>query len=403
MDRPQYEVADVFRLHAASFEEAFGRSLSWQQQKVTRAIIQCRTAALGGHVEECNNCGCVCIAYNSCRNRHCPKCQSLARARWLEARRAELLPLEYFHVVFTVPDTVATLALQNRHVIYGILFRTVADTLLRIATDPQHLGAEIGFLAVLHTWGSNLLHHPHVHCVVPGGGLSLDGHRWVTARKGFFLPVRVLSRLFRGLFLAALQKAFDTGRLDFFGDLAPLADPAAFPTWLKAHWKTDWVVYCKRPFGGPEQVLEYLGLYSHRVAIANSRLLNVTEDAVTFRWKDYRNHNPHATMTLKPHEFMRRFLLHTLPPGFVRIRHFGLLANRHRHAKLATCRKLLQVPSPPQPGADATLLDWKQRYELLTGHPIDLCPSCQQGRMQIIQVLDPVLSPRPPPVRIDSS
>lgn len=402
MDRPQYEVADVFGLHAASFEEAFGSSLSRQQRKVMRAIIQCRTAALGGHVEACGNCGCVRISYNSCRNRHCPKCQSLARARWLEARKAELLPVEYFHVVFTVPDTVAALALQNRRVLYGTLFRTAADALLRIAADPQHLGAEIGFLAVLHTWGSNLLHHPHIHCVVPGGGLSFDGRRWVRARKGFFLPVRVLSRLFRGLFLAALQEAFDAGHLDFFGDLAPLASPTVFSTWLKAHWKTDWVVYSKRPFGGPEQVLEYLGRYTHRVAISNSRILNVTDDAVTFRWKDYRGHNPHATMTLKPHEFMRRFLLHALPRGFVRLRHFGFLANRHRHDKLARCRELLHAPPPPQPQDGAAPMDWKQRYELLTGRPIDLCPSCQQGHMRIILILDPILHPHPPP-RMDSS
>lgn len=308
----------------------------------------------------------------------------MARARWLERRKAELLPVPYFHVVFTVPNTIADLALQNRRLLYDILFATAGRTLRRIAADPQHLGAEVGYLAVLHTWGQNLLHHPHLHCVVPGGGLSLDGRSWVRARKGFFLPVRVLSRMFRGLFLHALRRAYAAGKLRFFGALQHLQEPTAFQQWLNSHWKTDWVVYAKRPFGGPEQVLEYLGRYTHRVAISNHRLINVTDDQVTFRWKDYRNGNGQRVMTLHAHEFMRRFLIHVLPRRFVRIRHGGFLANRHRRHKLARCRELLNVPAQPTIREQPT--DWREQYEILTGRPIDLCPACNEGRMVVAEV-----------------
>ena len=285
------EVADIFRRHGAAYRDAHAGHLSLDQRRVMGAIEACRSARLGGHVEQCVGCGQVRIAYNSCRDRHCPKCQGLARAEWLADRQADLLPVPYFHVVFTVPAPVAEIAFQNKAVVYGILFKAAAETLRIIAADPKHLGAEIGMVAVLHTWGQALQHHPHIHCVVPGGGPSADGTRWVGCRPGFFLPVKVLSRLHRRLFLTLLQAAFDGGRLQFFSDLAPLAEPAAFAAFLKPLRHMPWVVYAKRPFGGPEQVLEYLGRYTHRVAIANSRLVDLTDSRVGFLWKDYRHHD----------------------------------------------------------------------------------------------------------------
>ena len=378
----------MFRLHAPSYSEARGRFLCTEQRKVLRAVVQCRTAALGGHIDECDQCHHRQYGYNSCRNRHCPKCQSLARARWLQKRKSELLPVEYFHVVFTVPATIAAIALHNQRVVYNILFDSVSQTLKQIAADPRHLGARIGYLAVLHTWGQNLSHHPHIHCVVPGGGLSLDGSRWVSTRKGFFLPVRVLSRLFRGIFLHSLQKAFAEGALDFCGGQEHLAEEQAFSSWIAKHWGTDWVVYSKRPFAGPEQVLEYLGRYTHRVAISNQRLLKVSDTEVIFRWKDYRRGHRYRTMTLHPHEFIRRYLQHVLPSGFVRIRHGGFLANIHRSAKLARCRELLQVPPPVVAPLDELAL-----YEQLTGRPGDLCPACNLGRLVRVAELPSQLLP----------
>jgi len=353
-----------------------------------RAIELCRTAVLGGHVDKCDHCGHPRISYNSCANRHCNKCQSLARAKWLAKHNTELLPVSYFHVVFTVPDPIAAIALQNKRVVYGILFRATAAALRRIAADPKHLGAKIGFLAVLHSWGQNLQHHPHVHCVVPGGGLSPDGRRWIACRKGFFLPVRVLSRLFRGLFLHALKEAYAAGELGFHGSLQPLSNPDKFKTALKACRKVEWVVYSKPPFGGPEQVLDYLGRYTHRVALSNDRLVRFEDGKVTFRWKDYRKGNQHKLMTLKAEEFIRRFLLHVLPNGFVRIRHFGFLANCHRETKLALCRELLGAPQV-DPQQSATADDWQTLYETLTGRSFTLCPACRQGRMVTIEVLPP--------------
>jgi hypothetical protein len=347
------------------------------------AIETCRSAALGGHVEQCNDCGQLRIAYNSCRNRHCPKCQGLARAQWLADRQSELLPVPYFHIVFTVPASIAEIALHNKAVVYGILFTAAAETLRVIAADPRHLGAEIGLVAVLHTWGQNLHHHPHVHCVVPGGGPSVDRTRWIACRPGFFLPVKVLSRLYRRLFLTRLQVAFDMGQLRFFGDLASLARPAAFAAWLRPLRAIRWVVYAKRPFGGPEQVLDYLGRYTHRVAIANSRLVGLAEGRVSFRWKDYRHHDKQKVMTLGADEFIRRFLLHVLPDGFHRIRHYGYLANGGRAAKLAHCRRLLAVPEPAPPAPAA---DYRERYQQLTGRSLDLCPGCG-GRMIEIGVI----------------
>ena len=319
------EVADIFRHHGAAYRRAHAGHLGRVERRVMSAIELCRTAALGGHTEQCADCGLIRIAYNSCRNRHCPKCQGQARAEWLAARQAELMPVPYFHVVFTMPAPVAEIAFQNKATVYSILFRAAAETLRTIAADPKHLGAEIGLVAVLHTWGQTLHHHPHLHCVVPGGGPSLDGTRWVSCRPGFFLPVRVLSRLFRRLFLDELHAAFEAGELGFFGALAGLAEPATFSRRLGELRRVDWVVYAKPPLGGPEHVLAYLGRYTHRVAISNSRLVSLTDGQVRFRWKDYRHHSKSKVMTLEAHEFIRRFLLHSLPDGFHRIRHYGFL------------------------------------------------------------------------------
>jgi hypothetical protein len=388
------EVADVFRRHGAAYRQAHKGHLGRIEHKVMGAIEACRTAALGGHVERCGDCGLTRQAYNSCRNRHCPKCQGLARADWLAARQADLLPTQYFHVVFTVPAPIAEIAFQNKAVVYDILFKAASETLRTIAADPKHLGAEIGLVALLHTWGQNLHHHPHVHCVVPGGGPSPDGTRWVPCRPGFFLPVRVLSRLYRRLFIEALQSAFEGGRLGFFGDLSSLAEPAACAKLIADMRKIDWVVYAKPPFGGSEQVLAYLGRYTHRVAIANSRLTSIENGQVAFRWKDYRHHDKSKVMTLAADEFIRRFLLHTLPDGFHRIRHYGFLANGCRAAKIALCRRLLDEPTPPPipPAAD-----YRERYLRLTGRSLDIC-SCCGGQMVS-------LGPFPPtrPAPIDSS
>jgi len=386
------ELADVFRRHGDAYARAHDGHLGRVERRVMSAIELCRTAALGGHVEHCSECGLVRHAYNSCRNRHCPKCQGQARAEWLAARQAELLPVAYFHVVFTLPAPVAGIAFQNKATVYAILLRTAAETLRTIAADPRHLGAEVGVVAVLHTWGQTLQHHPHVHCVVPGGGPSLKpapaeagGTRWVACRPGFFLPVRVLSRLFRRLFLEQLRAAFEVGELGFFGDLAGLAEPAAFLRRLRELRHVEWVVYAKPPFGGPAQVLAYLGRYTHRVAIANSRLVGVTDHQVAFRWRDYRHHGRAKVMTLAADEFIRRFLLHTLPDGFHRIRHYGLLANGHRAGKLALCRRLLAVPASepdPEPNKDAA-----------TTHRNDRCPGC--GSTMVIRTI----LPRPQPCR----
>jgi hypothetical protein len=353
--RPTLEVADIFREHGAAWREAQRGHLSLAQLKVMSAITQCRTAALGGHVLRCEGCGTDQIAYNSCRNRHCPKCQSTAAQRWLDARQADLLPVEYYHVVFTLPAPIADIAYTNKAAIYGLLFDAAAEVLQTIAADPKHLGARIGATMVLHTWGSALTHHPHVHGIVPGGGLSLDGKNWVACRPGFFLPVRVLSRLFRRRFLEELQQAHQAGRLQFFGEHLPLAQPQAFQQWLTPMRKCEWVVYAKRPFAGPAAVLAYLSRYTHRVAISNSRLLALDERGVSFRWKDYRakGKTRYKAMTLSPEEFIRRFLLHVLPGGLHRIRHYGLLANGCRTASLRLARELLFAPKPePAPGDD---------------------------------------------------
>ncbi|WP_458070637.1 IS91 family transposase [Rhodanobacter sp. BL-MT-08] len=349
MQRPLLEVADIFRAHGPAWRRAEHGHVSLGQLKVMSAIEQCRSAALGGHVLQCPACEQPQIAYNSCRNRHCPKCQASAAQRWLAARQADLLPVDYYHVVFTLPAPISAIAYTNKEVIYSLLFEIAAQTLRTIAADPRHLGARIGATLVLHTWGSALTHHPHVHGIVPGGGLALDGDRWVACKPGFFLSVRVLSRLFRRRFLEELQAAHLRGQLQFFGDTSALADATAFAQWLVPLRRCEWVVYAKRPFAGPAAVLAYLSRYTHRVAIANSRLVACDERGVTFRWKDYRVHGRtrYKTMTLSTDEFMRRFLLHVLPSGFHRIRHYGLLANSGRAQNIAHARTLLQQPAPP--------------------------------------------------------
>lgn len=387
MERRNPEVAEVLRRYGEAYREDHHASLSGAQRRVMNAIQVCRTAALGGHVEKCDHCGHQRIWYNSCRNRHCGKCQSLTRARWIEDRQSELLPTSYFHVVFTLPEQIAAIAFHNKRVVYGILFRAAAETLRIIAADPKHLGAEIGFFAVLHTWGQNLLHHPHLHCVVPGGGLSPDRRRWIQCRPGFFLPVRVLSRLFRRLFLKHLEKAFESDKLQFPSSIESLRHRDEFQRYLAPVRKAEWVVYAKQPFAGPQQVLDYLGRYTHRVAISNNRLLDIEDGRVRFRWKDYRNKR-HKTMTLTAEEFIRRFLIHVLPDRFQRIRYYGFLGNRYRRQKLALCRQLLGVPATePNTAETEQSEDYRDRYEQLTGTSLRQCPICGQGRMMEIEEL----------------
>jgi hypothetical protein len=389
-------VADIFRRHGEAWRRANAGHICLTQGHVMSAIERCRTAALGGHVERCEDCAHTRIAYNSCRNRHCPKCQWRTAQAWLERREAELLPVPYFHVVFTLPAAIGTIAYQNKAAVYALLFTAAAEALATIAADPKHLGASIGVTAVLHTWGQNLDHHPHVHCVVPGGGISLDGARWVRCRPNFFLPVRVLSRLFRRHFLNGLAALHAAGELQFFTDLASLSETAAFRTYLAPLRKTEWVVYAKAPFAGPAQVLAYLARYTHRVAIGNSRLLELGDDHVSFRWKDYRENGRHKTkvMRLTANEFIRRFLLHVLPDGFHRIRHYGLFANGHRTRKVELCRQLLGVPSLV---ADIGNEDSVNAAAPIDPHP---CPCCG-GRMIIIETFEGPLSRPYHPRRLD--
>jgi hypothetical protein len=397
-------VADIFRDHGPAWRHANAGHVSLDQLKVMSAIESCRTAALGGHVARCEDCTHTVIAYNSCRNRHCPKCQGAAAKQWLAEREADLLPVAYYHIVFTLPVPISDIAYQNKAEIYDILFKASAETLTTIAADPKHLGARVGITSVLHTWGSALTHHPHIHMIVPGGGISLDGTRWVSCRPGFFLPVRVLSRLFRRLFLEKLLAAHADGRLTFFGAHVALADPDAFAAYLAPLRNTEWVVYAKKPFGGPQAVLAYLSCYTHRVAIANSRLVAYDRNGVTFRWKDYRldGRERFKTMTLPTFEFIRRFLIHVLPSGFHRIRHYGLFASASRSDNIARARELLPTQPPPQPRQD-TPADADEPKTL--DRP---CPCCG-GRMIVIERFRRGSTPRHwPPVptpafRINSS
>jgi hypothetical protein len=390
VDRPKFEVADIFRCYGQAFRQQHGASMSAAQRRVMTAIEVCRTAALGGHLERCDQCGYQRNAFNSCRDRHCPKCQCLARAQWIEQRQSELLEVPYFHVVFTVPQQIGAIAYQNKDVVYGILFQATAETLKTIAADPEHLGAEIGFFAVLHTWGQNLQFHPHLHCVVPGGGLSPDGQRWISCRPNFFLSVHVLSRLFRRVVLEALQQAFDSGHLQFFNALESLRERQPFVQLLQRMRTCKWVVYAKRPFAGPQQVLDYVGRYTHRVAISNHRLLDIENDQVRFQWKDYRAGGQVKTMTLSPDEFIRRFLLHVLPDGFQRIRYYGLLGNRYRKQKLDQCRLLLGMPASVAARASPAEKHYWDRYEELTGDSLHQCPQCKLGRLLVVEILPPL-------------
>lgn len=376
MNRPTLEVADIIRAAGNSFIARHRNHLTWPQLKVLRAIRDCRTAALGGHLDRCSRCGRQAISYNSCRNRHCPKCQTNKRDQWLARQTQDLLPVPYFHIVFTLPHDLSALVLQNRKLLYDLLLRSSADTLLEVAADAAHLGAQIGFLSVLHTWGQNLLHHPHVHCVIPAGGLAPDGSRWIHTRPGFFLPIRVLSKVFRGKFAEALKNLFRRKKLQFHGPLKALAEPRMFAKFLRQLFRQDWVVYAKPPFGGPEHVLHYLARYTHRVAISNHRLLAFENDRVTFRWKDYAHRNKKRKMTVSADEFLRRFLLHLLPRGFMRIRHFGILANRCRAQLIPRCRQLLaEAPRPHLPTAVS-----------VTQPAVWACPECG-GPMTIVERL----------------
>ncbi|MBV9062882.1 MAG: IS91 family transposase [Alphaproteobacteria bacterium] len=405
MSHPKLELADIFRDHGAAWRSANAGHVSLAQLKVMSAIERCRTAALGGHVERCEKCSHTIIAYNSCRNRHCPKCQGAAAREWLAEREAELLPVPYYHVVFTLPAQIADIAYHNKAVIYDLLFKASSETMLTIAADTKHLGARIGFLSVLHSWGSAMTHHPHVHMIVPGGGFSLDGQRWVACRPRFFLSVEVLSALFRGLFLHKLRAAYQAGELQFFGKHAPLVDPQAFAAFLRPLYNKKWVVYCKRPFGGPEEVLCYLARYTHRIAISNRRLISSDHKGVTFKWKDYRREGRerYQVMTLATHEFIRRFLMHVLPAGFHRIRYYGLLASGKRAENIARARELLTPPIIPLDAikAASTNADTPQT-------PEHRCPCCG-GRMLVIERFErgatPHYRPSPPTavIRIDTS
>jgi len=391
MSRPPLEVADLIRTAGATFIERNRKWISWKHVKVLLAIARCRTAALGGHLDECTRCGHrATISYNSCRNRHCPKCQTAAREQWIAARQRELLPTRYVHVVFTLPHRLAPLALQNKKVLYDLLFRASAETLLEVAHDPRHLGAEIGFFTVLHTWSQKLRLHPHVHCVIPAGGLSLDHTHWVKSRDRFFLSIKVLRRVFRGKFVAALQQAFREGQLVFHGDLTLLAQPKIFAAWLRPLFRKDWVVYSKPPFGGPQYVLQYLGRYTHRVAISNHRLVSLIEEQVTFRWRDSAHHNEQKLLTLSLDEFLRRFLLHLLPKGFMRIRNFGFLANRRRATTLPLCFQLLGSAPQTEQGTSAAK----------DATPLWRCPKCGGPMLVIERLTAAEMQLRSPPVLV---
>ena len=380
MKAPRLEVADVVRQYGSAYLARYGKATFSQQRRVLRDLALCRTAALGGHVRRCDHCGHTDICHDSCRNRHCPKCQAAARAEWMEARAQDLLEtVEYYHAVFTLPDELAPVALQNKQVVYNLLFRSVSETLLTLVRDPKRLGAEIGFLAILHTWGQTLLHHPHIHCVIPGGGLSPDGGRWIPCPNGFFLPVRVLSSLFQKKFLSHLKEAADQGAISFHGEIKHLANETCWRRFLDSLYNQKWVVYAKPPFGGARQVLKYLARYTHRVAISNQRLLSLQDGNVRFQWKDYRNGPKQRTMTLDAVEFLRRFLLHVFPKRFVHIRYYGFLCNRKRKKKIALCRKLLGLPEQPSlssPGTSGEEIDEAEANESAR-----LCPVCKKGHM----------------------
>ena len=382
------EVGDIFRAFGPAYREAHDSIMPLRQLRVMRAIEICRTAGLGGHVDECDNCGTLRISYNSCRNRHCPKCQSLKKERWLEARQKDLLPIPYFHLVFTLPEGLRPLALRNQKVIYNLLFKAASETLTQLAKDPKHLGAETGFIAILHTWSQTLLGHPHIHCIVTGGGLSLDGKEWISSRKDFFLPVKALSRLFRGKFLASLRKAYNSRELLFPGESKPLKEESAFRRLLTDLYHQEWVVYCKPPFKRPEDVIDYLGRYTHRVALSNDRIVKIEGDKVTIRFRDSADSNRIKFMTLDAFEFIRRFLLHVLPDQFVKIRHYGILSSRNRKTKLLRCKELLGV-LVNEDQKEAPKETWEDLMTRITGVDPRVCTVCGKGRMIPREILLP--------------
>lgn len=393
--RTPLEVADIFRSHGPAYRQAHGKEMPLRQLRAMRAIEICRTAELGGHVEECDHCGALRISYNSCRNRHCPKCQCLDKERWLEDRKKDLLPTRYFHLVFTLPEGLRALALRNQKVVYNILFKAASETLKELTEDPKYLGAEVGFIAILHTWSQGLMDHPHLHCIVTGGGLSLDGQKWIPCKKDFFIPLKVLSRLFRGKFLAYLKEAKDKGDLAFPGNIAHLKEDRTFKAMLDDLYDREWVVYCKPPFHRAETVMDYLGRYTHRVAISNHRLVKMEGDQVTFRYRDRKDNDTVKLMTLHVSEFIRRFLLHILPDGFMKIRHYGILSNRNRKEKLPLCERLLGVHCQNK-ATENTHESWQDLLTRITGIDPGICPSCGKGRMVFKEVLEPSALPLPP-------
>jgi Putative transposase/Transposase zinc-binding domain len=387
------EVADVFRQYGPAYRES--HRLPRNHLRVMRAIEVCRTSVLGGHKDQCEHCGHLEISYNSCRNRHCPKCQTLRKEKWIEARSEDLLPIEYFHVVFTIPSELNPLVSMNQTVMYDLLFRSVSETIEELAYDPKHLGARIGVIGILHTWGQNLMDHPHIHCIVTGGGLSPDGSHWVSCRKGFFIHVRVLSALFKGKFLGLLKKSFESGDLVFPGSISHLNEPRDFETFRKQFYHKKWVVYCKPPFDGPKGVLQYLGRYTHRIAISNNRILTIRDGTVSFLWRDYADDNRQKTMPLQAGEFIRRFLLHVLPTRYVRIRHFGLLANRRRKDNIASCREFLGTGKTVTK-EKARQETWQEQLHRICGIDVTSCPVCQKGRMFRVALLLPYRCNSPP-------
>jgi len=392
MKRP-LEVGHIFRMHGPAYRQAHGMPL--RQLRAMRAIEVCRTAELGGHVDECDHCGLLRISYNSCRNRHCPKCQYLDQERWLVARKKDLLPIGYFHLVFTLPEEVKPLALRNQKLVYNLLFKAVSETIKELTEDCKYLGAKVGFIAILHTWGQALMDHPHIHCIVTGGGLSIDGKRWIRCKGEFFLPVRVLSRLFRGKFLAYLKETYAKGEMDFSGKIASLKEKRAFNRLLKGLYGQEWVVYCKPPFANAEKVMEYLGRYTHRVAISNERLVKLKGGYVTFRYRDRNDNDTIKLMSLDTSEFIRRFLLHILPDGFMKIRHYGILSNRSRKTKLALCKKLLGVKCQDRNTENGNE-SWQDLLARVTGVDPRICPYCGKGKMVLKEVLNPSAFPLPP-------
>lgn len=390
----QVEVADIFRFYGAGYREIHGKEMPLRQHRVMNAVEVCRTARLGGHVEECDECGAVKISYNSCRNRHCPKCQCLDKERWLEARKRDIFPTHYFHIVFTIPEALRPIALRNQEVVYSLLFLSASETLKELAGDPKHLGAEIGFISLLHTWTQTLLDHPHVHCIVPGGGLSLDGRRWVSSKKDFFIPVKVLSRKFRGKFLHYLKKAHNDGELGFPGSIKALKEGPAFGKYLSGLYAQEWVVYCKPPFKKPENVIDYMGRYTHRVAISNDRIVDMQSDQVTFKYRDRSDNGKIKHKSLDAFEFIRRFLLHVLPDGFMKVRHYGILSNRNRKTKLMLCKALLGVQF--EEGDSEEKEGWEDLVLRITGIDPRICPICGKGKLVLREKLRPKMTRSPP-------